>query len=517
MFMSRCWIFCLLFLASGCIENDVPYPVIYGNVEKFEVPGQQKCVINTKERTVSLVLADTVDIEHLPLNVFEITEGAACDWKPGMFLDLSELQKLVISTYQQYEWTVKAEQPIDRYVKLKDYQVGDAVFAFDSLKETRTVKIYVTKGTKLAEVRIKSLKLGPSIAKYTPDPRTLTDFTRGQKIEMSCFGRTEEWQLFVFEKEENDGHAGEVKVEPWGLFARLSVIRPSGAEGNVVFEYREADETDWLQLEPETVSGEVYSVKVPGLSSTANYVARVKIGEQVMKEVAFTTEAIEQIPYMSFDSWYMDGKASCPGVEGIVTWDTGNKGGASFGFNPTTEEKSDVVKGSAARLASVYAAVKFAAGSIYTGSFGGLDGLNAMLDFGIPYACRPTRLSGYYKYNPGVIDKVKAPYEYLNGRSDTCHIYIALCAWNEPFRANSKTQTFVDYSTNNSSIIAYGELKSARKMDKYEKFSIDLSYRDTTRKPTYIVVVASSSKYGDYFSGSTSSVLLIDEFELGFD
>lgn len=61
-------------------------------------------------------------------------------------------------------------------------------------------------------------------------------------------------------------------------------------------------------------------------------------------------------------------------------------------------------KGLLPSLASCYAVVKFAAGNLYTGSFAGLTGLNAKLDFGIPYACRPTTLSGYYKYNSGVVD-----------------------------------------------------------------------------------------------------------------
>ena len=51
-------------------------------------------------------------------------------------------------------------------------------------------------------------------------------------------------------------------------------------------------------------------------------------------------------------------------------------------------------------------------------------------------------------------------------------------------------------------------------MDEYEEFTIDIKYRDITRKPTYILIVCSSSKYGDYFTGSTSSVLLLDEFQL---
>ena len=40
---------------------------------------------------------------------------------------------------------------------------------------------------------------------------------------------------------------------------------------------------------------------------------------------------------------------------------------------------------------------------------------------------------------------------------------------------------------------------------------------DTSRVPTYIVVVASASKYGDYFTGGDGSVLFIDDFSLEYD
>ena len=48
----------------------------------------------------------------------------------------------------------------------------------------------------------------------------------------------------------------------------------------------------------------------------------------------------------------------------------------------------------------------------------------------------------------------------------------------------------------------------------WEEFAIDLVYRDLNRKPKYIIVVASASKYGDYFTGGSNSTLLIDDFEL---
>ena len=89
--------------------------------------------------------------------------------------------------------------------------------------------------------------------------------------------------------------------------------------------------------------------------------------------------------------------------------------------------------------------------------------------------------------------------------------------WTAPFAVNTGEDHFVNI--NDKSIIAYGELPKAKlspaqAMAQYEKFSIDLLYRDLTRKPTYILIVCSASKYGDYFTGSTSSVLLLDEFDL---
>ena len=102
---------------------------------------------------------------------------------------------------------------------------------------------------------------------------------------------------------------------------------------------------------------------------------------------------------------------------------------------------------------------------------------------------------------------------------DKCSIYIALCDWQTAFRVSTGNKQFVDL--NASDIIAYGELSDAEAsqtdMQEYKRFEIDIKYRDLTRKPTYILIVASASKYGDYFTGGEGSTLYIDEFELGFD
>lgn len=520
--------FLLVLGVVGCIKNDIPHPVIYGNVQKIEFEGQQKCVVNTKTRVIEVVLSDTVDIKRVKLKTFEVVGEPAvaqqvtivpeCKLKADTVLDLSQVVKFSISTYQTYDWTIVTTQPMEYFLTVVGQNEGyDVVIN----QQERMVFVYIPKDQKLSEARIEQVQLGSSIAEYAPDPASITDFTRGQPLLVTCFERTEKWMIYMFHQPDGGGSGGGSGgvtgvANAWAKSAVLSGNIPSGNSGSAAFEYRKTRESAWKKVTAQ-ISGNKFSAKVTGLDASAQYVFRGIVGEEIGSEVQFTTEAAEQVSGLNFDAWYMDGKAFCPGIEGIPIWDTGNKGGASFGFNPTTEEKSDVVRGSAARLASVYAAVKFAAGSIYTGTFGGLDGLNAKLNFGIPYTCRPTKLTGYFKYTPGVIDKVKEPYEYLMGRTDSCHIYVALCDWTEPFQANSKTLTFVDYSVANPTIIAYGELKTASKVAAYEKFTIDINYRDMNKKPKYIVIVASSSKYGDYFSGSTSSLLLIDEFELGFE
>ena len=106
-----------------------------------------------------------------------------------------------------------------------------------------------------------------------------------------------------------------------------------------------------------------------------------------------------------------------------------------------------------------------------------------------------------------------------DGGTDMCAIYIALSDADAPYTVNTSEGNFVDYA-NDPHIIAYGEIpvkECVSTGDNWKEFTIDLEYRDLKRIPKYIIVVASASKYGDYFTGSTGSVMYIDDFELVYD
>ena len=65
-------------------------------------------------------------------------------------------------------------------------------------------------------------------------------------------------------------------------------------------------------------------------------------------------------------------------------------------------------------------------------------------------------------------------------------------------------------------IIAYGELpiEKSRGQAEFAEFTIDFEYRSLERIPKYIIIVASSSRYGDYFEGRENSQMWLDDLQL---
>ena len=315
-----------------------------------------------------------------------------------------------------------------------------------------------------------------------------------------------------------------VSADPWAMFATVkgkwfTESQPSG----IAFQYRKASESSWTDVDavtPDAVS-RTYTAEIRGLEPETEYVFRAVTDEdKETKEASFVTEAAEVLHNMSFDHWYQDGKAWMPNLDASYNiWDSANPGSASFNYIPTTPTDDVAVAAEgkqAARLETLYALIKLAAGNIYTGKFQGLEGISgASLDWGVPFTSRPLALKGWYKYSPKAIDRTDDVHSYLKGQMDTCQIQILLTDWDEPFHVSTSNGTFVDFDADY--VIAYGKLETGASSSSYQEFSIELDYRDKTRTPKYIVITACASKYGDYFTGGVGSTLYVDEFEFVYD
>lgn len=322
----------------------------------------------------------------------------------------------------------------------------------------------------------------------------------------------------------------EVQTDPvnlsgvWARHATVSARYNTATEpAGMTFQYRRTGEEAWTEFPVDGLvkDGTAFSAVLTGLEPATEYEVRaITAAEQKDENIQkFTTEAAEQLPNFNFDSWYKDGKSWYANADmgSNYFWDSGNKGANTLSeVNPTSPEETFVVSGKAVRMESKYVIMAFAGGNIYSGSFGAVSGLGASINFGRPYACRPAALHGWYSYAPKEINRTKAPYDNLKGTMDIGKIYVALTDWSSPFNVNTNTGTFFDPASD--AVIAYGELEiSDNSNGEYKEFTINLDYRDLTRKPTHVLVVATASKYADYFTGGEGSKLYIDEFEFIFE
>lgn len=328
-----------------------------------------------------------------------------------------------------------------------------------------------------------------------------------------------------------------LSANPWSQLAYLTatdITLDSGELSSLKFQYRPKNTDTWMDV-ATTVNTAASSATatLTGLTSAMVYEYQLTDGEISIAKGEFPTETEIALYNGSFEIWNKSGDTWYPETAekaGNTTsfWNTSNPGtsqgmGAIGGaVNPTTGVTTPIHGGTyAAELKSTEKLSVFAAASLYTGSFMGLSGMSANMEFGKAFTTRPTGLHGYYKYTPAVINKVDrtpAGVTIVQGETmDQCAIFIALAK--KTFTFNNKNEDqYIQYATD-PNIIAYGELPSgaATEGDGYVEFNIPLKYKNLTDQPTHIIVVCSSSKYGDYMTGGVGSTLYVDDLSLIYD
>lgn len=231
----------------------------------------------------------------------------------------------------------------------------------------------------------------------------------------------------------------------------------------------------------------------------------------------------QQLPNSSFDLWTR--KNGCwnpyPSDGKNITWDTANHGLSIIGINGASPEYQHVAvpgKGKAAvKVETKQVFGILVAGTIYTGRFIGLVKLSgAKIQLGVPFTGRPRSLSGYLHYSPGTIDVTSKKMRHLKGTMDNAKLDISLRDGKELQVIDSTDESFQEESAEtNPDLVGYGVLYVKEDTKGYIRFEIPIDYRkDST--PTNIVISVSSSRYAQQFTGSTDSVLWVDELQLNY-
>lgn len=509
-------------ILCSCIKNDIPYPRIQANFATFEVAGQsQDALIDTVTRSVTVYLPETSNPRQVAVVAYTLSPDGVevVGTELAGNLDLTERCLVTLKLYQEYQWTIKAVQPIERYFSIEG-QIGASVI--DVAAHRVVVKIPDT--ADLSALKVTSMKLGPEGAVQTPDlAGQVVDFTNPVEVMVSVFDEEIKWTVYV---EPTHANVTTESADAWTSVAWVYGAARSGRDNGV--EYRKASESDWTKVPSDWVTHDEgdFRARIIHLDPETEYVVRAYSDDEYGAEISITTGSTQQVPNASLDEWWLDGKVWCPWLEGGQRyWDTGNKGATTLGqSNSIPTDISSSGSGRAAMLQSKFVGIgalgKLAAGNLFTGEYVRTVGTNGVLSFGREFSQRPTRLRVFLKYTPVAISSVSSSnpdYRYMKGEPDTCIVWTALSDDTAPYEIRTDPKNRQLFNQNDPSVIAYGQFQSGTEIPAYTQVDIDLDYRSTSRVPRYIVIVCSASKYGDYFTGGDGSVLCVDDFELLYD
>ena len=322
---------CLLALHGCKIENDIPYPIVEGNITAFEVEGQRageeggnvQAAISTQNRTVTLYVDDSVDLSELRITRLGISEeaellpdSASCkdynhfpregfdsvdDLPLSMDtrMDFTRPVHFTLRTYQDYDWTVTVTQIIDREIVVEN-QIGNSVIDVHS----RSVIIYVSPEQELDAIHVTTFNLGGAHGKVVPNPEEYDtfDFSTPQEFYVSYAWEEASypWKVYVYHQE-SSGATGDV-------FARVTTAELSGTIQNgktPVVEYKAQGESSWTALSASavTVNGTSYSASFSGLSAGTVYQYRVSVDGVAGEEQTFTTAPATPLENGGFEDW----------------------------------------------------------------------------------------------------------------------------------------------------------------------------------------------------------------------
>lgn len=306
------------------------------------------------------------------------------------------------------------------------------------------------------------------------------------------------------------------------------------------FQYRvKGSGSSWTTVDADLTES-TFSKEITGLNPGTTYEYQAMDGTQASTVTCeFTTETTFQPENASFEA--VSDSSSIILIHGTgqsTWWDTGNHGSSTMNKNVTTPDTSVKHSGNQSLLLSSqfvgFGIIgKFAAGNLFAGKYLHTEETDGILGWGRPCTSRPKALKVYVRYEPATVDNGG---DYIaNGATDQGIIYVAIGDWAGQ-EANGGTWPFVVRTKKASSlfstekgtysgdgIIAYGEKTFEEAYNdggNMKELTINLDYDNfggNQRKPTSIIIVASASKYGDYFQGGDGSKMWLDDMELIYE
>lgn len=500
---------------------------------KVDVSVDEDPLYNTKSDTIiqqraSIFFRNNVEGTDLPVNEPVYLLKSSTDEHTIWVSSKEELTRFTVECDNFTDWGLGATQ----YELIGDNVMISNLFSYQSKKEAE----------KEGDGYNYYYKLGftPTLMSNITSTTDREYSIKVKVVDSENRVRTETINLVV-----SDATVITYDIKNYEVWTNRAILRGEAIatlNGNIKFRYKNRGASDWIDVVDNIQSVDnKYSVEIKGLSPDTEYEYQICDGSNPSNNtITFRTDSEFQPENAGFEYTSKPKKAILIYGDGqSMWWDSGNGGSSTLGVNVTTPDTSIKHSGNQSLLLSsqfvgVVSLGKFAAGNVFTGKFIDKDGTDGILGWGRPCTSRPTAMKLWVKYIPGTVDYVSSGH-ISKGEIDKGHIYIAVGDW-EGMAQGSEKWPFVVKTKNASSlfstdkgtysgdgIIGYGEKVFDNNYEDnggLKELTIPLNYDSfggNSRKPTSIIIVASASKYGDYFEGSTGSRMWLDDIELIYE
>lgn len=503
--------------------------------KETEVGPTGGAALNIKVEEVPLGDTYTITLKQRPVIVCKDVDGQSYDLEQPMYLELntqadysiqvstsSDLKNLVFRNERFTEWGGSANQLDILTLNEQDTEIWKNVgISVSDKKQTSNGDVWTVCFAK------------DLIAKMTAEEGSVE--TTIEAVDAEGKSRVAVWNVVasnatVKTSETKPYEVWTSKATLHGEILREILFTPK-------FRYRVKGEQEWTTVDAD-LSENSFSKEITGLTPGMTYEYQAMDGEQVSSVTCeFMTETKFQPENAGFEYTSGSSPILIYGDKQSMWWDTGNHGSATMKENVTTPDTSVKHSGNQSILLSsqfvgVLGIGKFAAGNLFAGKYLKTDGTDGVLGWGRPCTSRPKALKLWVRYEPGTVDNGGS--HIANGVTDQGIIYVAVGDWagqaaegeTWPFVVKTKDQTLFTTEKGTYSgdgTIAYGEkifTEAYKEGTNLKELTIELDYNNyggDQRKPTSIIIVASASRYGDYFEGSGASKMWLDDMELIYE
>lgn len=326
-------------------------------------------------------------------------------------------------------------------------------------------------------------------------------------------------------------------LDLWNNSAELSAELLLDDVGSVTFALSESGSEEWREVEATLSEDGLYRATIEASWSESLNAADLTIYTPVSGVWAggdyrckMIVDGVEYAPITvsaAEGQQITNGDMESSSIKAFSTSSSSSTDWASGNNTFTSDLCSQVSKGGSncAYLQSKTAVGVFAAGNLNYGQFE-MSGFSGSMRFGqeLEWVSRPKALR--FRYAATIGDETHDDYDLLDGK-DKARVYFAIVDWSDRHTVTAGTsgnptgawdpasQTL----TEEGNIIGYASLfiEESTQGDELYSVTVPIEFYDYLTKPEgpiSIVLSCAASAYGDYMTGSTSSRLWVDDFEL---